>query len=131
MADIYTAPEVLDNDLSQPTDTNLSALQYTAVKLDSGELVVAAGAGEQALGILQNAPNGSSKRAIAQVRVLGLSRAKAGGSITFGAWLKADGSGEMVVTTTNLDKCVGMALTSADDGDIFLMLVVPATLSVA
>lgn len=129
MSDVYAAPEVMDNDSSFPTDTDLSALQYTFVKLDSSELVVAAGAGEQALGVLQNAPNGSSRRAIAEVRVLGLSRVKAGGSITAQSWIKVDGSGEAVVTTTNLDKTVGMALTSADDGDIFLALIFPGNVS--
>lgn len=130
MADLYTAPENLDSDISRPTQTDLSAKTYFAVKHDSNELVVLAGAGEQAIGILQNAPLGTAtEEALAQVRTLGLSRAKAAGTITSGAFLKSDADGKLVVTTTDRDLSIGMALTSADSGDEFLMLVIPGNVS--
>lgn len=75
-------------DISLPTDADLSTLQYCFVKTDATDgKVVACGANEKPLGVLQNAPNGSSKDAIAQVRVGGLTKLKVNEAVIPGNFL--------------------------------------------
>lgn len=129
--------------------TNLSAKQFFAVKLDSNGQVAVAGAGEKAIGILQNKPDAQGKAAT--VRVSGISRMYAGGVIAPGADVAADAAGEgktAVANTTTVSGesqsnvallgsyILGRALnvTNTADGDIFPVLIthqgaVPGTLS--
>jgi hypothetical protein len=71
---------------------DLSASQYCFVKLNSSGLVVLCGAGEAAIGILQNDPDASGKAAT--VAISGVSKIVAGGSITRGVRVASDGSGK-------------------------------------
>lgn len=123
MADRTLVPEFLDTDLSIETASDLSARQYTFVKVDSNEQVVVAGAGDKPLGILQNAPDGSSTPDTAIVRPLGLSKLRAGGSITAQAYLKSDSNGKGVATTSNGDEYGAHAITSGDSGDLIGVVV--------
>jgi hypothetical protein len=86
MAELQTFSEQGVIDLSLPTQADLSALQYHFVKLSS-DLVVACGANEKPLGILQNAPDGSSDEATAKIRVQGLSYLSIGENVSFGDYL--------------------------------------------
>jgi hypothetical protein len=80
---------------------DLSAKQYFFVKLDSNSAVVLAGAGEAALGILQNAP---ASGAVAIVKFFGPSHCIGGGAITKGGSVAADSNGKgkaAVLSTVN------------------------------
>lgn len=71
---------------------NLSSSQFLMVKLDSnGDAVIASAAGENVVGILQNAP---ASGAIAIVRVFGESRVIAGGSVAAGALFATTSAGK-------------------------------------
>lgn len=113
---------------------DLSAKQYTAVKVDSAGKAAAAGAGEMPIGVLQNNPVAG---AAATVAYGGVTKAKAGGSITAGAAVASDANGAVVAATlarTNTSdggaatdpligsNVIGIALAGADSGDIIPVL---------
>ena len=82
-------------DVTEIAGADLSAAQFLAVKLTSTGLVIA-GAGDFALGILQNKPaNGQA----ATVRIDGKSKFVAGGAVTKGALLASDAAGKAKAAT--------------------------------
>lgn len=109
--------------LSLPAGANLSEKQFYAVKLNASGAIVLAGAGESGVGVLQDAPAAGE---VGTVGVLGIFKAKAGGSITAGNNVTPDGSG-LFVNASGSDAIWGMAMTSADSGDIFPVLMVCRT----
>lgn len=84
---------------------DLSAKQYFIVKLSTASDVVLAGAGEAAVGILQNAP---ANGAIAVVRCIGPSRLIAGAPIAQGARFASDANGK-AKTASALVQATGAA----------------------
>jgi len=75
-------------------------------------------AGQRSLGVLQNAP---AANAAAEVCVLGVTKAVAGGIIAAGAGVSVDASGHFI-TATDADQIAGVALDSAGaSGDIFTL----------
>jgi len=95
-------------DLLYPAGADLSAAQYLFVKLNgSSQVVLAATAGEAALGVLQNAP---ASGAIARVRVFGVSKIIAGDTIADGALLAT------VVTTGRAKNAVTGRTDTSDAG---------------
>lgn len=125
MADEQTlVQEQLGNDYSYPCETDLSARQYTYVKLTSNK-VVAAGAGDAPVGILQNAPNGSSTApATAVVRLFGASKLKLGGTVAQGNFLKSDANGKGVAVAAQHDQYGSEAKSSGVSGDLILVVLV-------
>jgi hypothetical protein len=111
-------------DITMPTSTDLSDYQYHFVKLDGDEEVVASGAIEKVIGILQNKPDGSTTRTDAVVRVQGVSKLKINEAVAMGQYLTstAEAKGEVVASA---DEEVGaMALTSGDaQNDLIRVLV--------
>jgi hypothetical protein len=111
-------------DITMPTSTDLSDYQYHFVKLDGDEEVVASGATEKVIGILQNKPDGSTTRTDAVVRVQGVSKLKINEAVAMGQYLTstAEAKGEVVASA---DEEVGaMALTSGDaQNDLIRVLV--------
>lgn len=94
---------------------DLSAKQYFFVKVGTADnAAVVCGDGENALGVLINAPLSGEPAAIANSGVVKVS---AGGSITRGANVASDAAGE-AVTAASGDYVLGIALEAADDGDI-------------
>lgn len=85
------AYEVQGLDLTFEASGDLSTKQYYAVKLDSSGQVAVAGAGEAAIGVLQNTPAAAGRAAT--VRVSGVSRMKAAGVIAPGANVAPNASG--------------------------------------
>lgn len=111
-------------DISLPTDANLSALQYCFVKRDATDgKVVACGANEKPLGILQNAPNGSSKDAVAQVRISGVSKLKLAETVTFGKFLTSTSSSTGEVCDAAGEEYGAKALADGDANDLITVLV--------
>lgn len=74
---------------------DLSTKQHFAVKIVSGGINLA-GAGEAAIGILQNDPTSGQS---AEVMVSGVSYAVAGGTVAKGDLIAADSAGKLVVAT--------------------------------
>jgi hypothetical protein len=99
--------------------SDLSTKQYHVVKLDAQGKAVLAGAGELSLGILQNDP---SEGQACDIAVDGVSKAKAGASITLGSLLSANANGQVVPATSG-DYVIGIALEAASSGDIVSVLI--------
>lgn len=70
---------------------DLSTKQYYFVKDDGNGLVVLCGAGEQALGVLQNAPASGEA---ADIAVLGVTKVVCSGALSAGAAIACDASGK-------------------------------------
>lgn len=118
---------------------DLSAKQYYAIKVDSNGKAALAGAGELAIGILQNKPASGEA---ANVWTFGpVSKAIAGGTVAAGAAVAADSAGKLVTATkasTNTadtgasadplvgSNVIGVAVTSAASGDIFAVALIGA-----
>lgn len=109
---VRTAP-VVDNFLS---GSDLSATQYTFVKQSSTENTIeAAGAGEVAIGIVENKPASGE---VAEVAVGGGTYITAAAAIAIGDPIKSDASGKGVTASTNNDYYIARAIeAAAADGD--------------
>lgn len=109
---------------------DLSAKQYYIVKLDStqNQVVVATAATDKLLGVLLNNPVSGQE---ARVHMnTGTVKVVAGAAIALGAYVTAGGAGKGAATTTDKDKCIGIALEAAlADGDIIEVALQPHTLS--
>jgi len=116
-------------DMSFPTVANLSAKQYRFVKRDATTgNIVACGANEQPLGVLQNAPNGSTREDVAIVRIAGVSKLKLAGTVTPSSWIQSDTNGEGTPNTTNNRPSGAMALSDGTSGDLIAVLVAPSVM---
>lgn len=82
--------------ISVPAGADLSAKQNHFVKINSSGAAVVAGAGEAAIGVLQNDPTSGQTAA---VQVSGIAKIKAGASITAGAVIAVNADGEAVTAT--------------------------------
>lgn len=120
-------------DLALKAASDLAAYQFHIVKFSSDRTVtVAAAATDLVIGILQNG-DADSDGAPATVRTGGLSKLKAGGSISAGQYVVADGSGHGVAVTlgtTTTNVAIGRAIEDASSGDIFTVLVMPQFIQV-
>jgi len=123
MADITLVTDEGKIDLSRPTNSDLSALQYHFVKLDTSEEVVACGANEKPLGILQNAPDGSSTEKTAVVRIQGVSKLKLNEAVAFGKFLTCTAASKGEVADAAGEEYGAKALTSGDYGDLVAVLI--------
>ena len=99
---------------------DLSALQYTFVKLNSsGQAVAAAAATDIPIGVLQNAPTSGQE---AEVLIVGGTKIVAGAAIGEGALVGTSSAGKAVALVAGTDTTkyvVGTLLTeSGADGDI-------------
>ena len=88
---------------------DLSSYQYRFVKLTADNTVNVCGAGEQAIGVLQNKPIAG---AAARVRVFGVSRITNGtaGAIAYGAKAMSAADGKVVASSTDKDVYFGIVL---------------------
>ena len=108
--------------LSDAAAADLSTHQHKLVKLASG--IALCGAGEAALGVLQNDPVSGQA---ADVLVMGVSRCIAGAAVTAGAKVMSDAAGK-AITATSTNQACGVALTAAAaDGDLISILVTGRT----
>ncbi len=104
---------------------DLSAKQYTFVKLNSsGEAIAAAAATDIVIGVLQNAPTSGQE---AEVLVIGGTKIVAGAAIAEGAQIGTSSAGKAVALTAGTDTTkyvAGTLLTeSAADGNIVTAVV--------
>ena len=104
---------------------DLSALQYTFVKLNSsGEAIAAAAATDIPIGVLQNAPTAGQE---AEVLIVGGTKIVAGAALSDGALIGTSSTGKAVALVAGTDTTkyvVGTVLTeSAADGNIITVVV--------
>jgi hypothetical protein len=93
---------------------DLSALQYTGVKLNSsGNAIAATAATDKVIGFVQNAPATNDSADVALRNSGGTFKAKAGGTIAVGDLLTIDASGRVITTTTAANEVVGRAIEAA------------------
>jgi len=107
--------------------------QYKAVYFDGADLKTAEDSEDAPLGIAQNAA--SSGEAV-QVAIAGTSKMVASGAVAKGALVSADGASATEATdfsgnTATLARCIGRAVTAADDLDVFEVLIAPQTVITA
>lgn len=111
-------------DISLPTDANLSALQYYFVKRDATDgKVVACGLNEKPLGILQNAPNGSSADAIAHVRIAGVSKLKVAETVIPGNFLTSTAASKGEVCDAAGEEYGAIAMCDGTADDLITVLI--------
>lgn len=126
-------------DLSLTAGADLSSDQFKIVKLDgSGDAILAAAAGEVVTGVLQNKPKVTTEEA--RVRVMGVSKVKAGAAISIGDLIATDALGlaktavlaTTDTTTSNTTEAlvashvIGQALQAASgSGEIISCLLFP------
>jgi len=115
--------------ISIPAGADLSALQFTAVILGSDKAVVGATTTTAPIiGILQNKPTSGQAAAVA---VMGVAKAKAGGTWGSGDKLTATTGGLLIATTTEPNHYVGIALEDAASGDVAQVLIQPGMVAAA
>jgi len=118
MADITLITNEGAIDLSCETQADLSALQYFYVKRSTAELIVACGANEKPLGILQNAPLGTATApATATVRIQGVSKLVVAETVAFGHFLTCTAASKGEVADAAGEEYGARALTSAEASD--------------
>lgn len=91
---------------------DLSAAQFLAVNLDGGAGVVLCGAGEKALGFLQNKPVAGEA---ATVMIHGLTKAVSGAAVTAGSPVEIDAAGKVIDEDSGV--VVGIARTGSSGAD--------------
>jgi len=100
---------------------DLSAGQYYFVTLATdGQVDLTGSAGGTSIGILQNKPSAAGE--VAQVGVFGVSKCKAGATITADDKLQSTAAGKADVAASG-DHVVAHAMEGAVDGDVFRVLV--------
>jgi hypothetical protein len=106
-----------------PASADLSAQQYRCITVDSNGRAAVANATALVVGVLQNEPSATGQAAT--VAFAGMSKARAGGTITAGARVTADASGNVIAATTAGDAVLGVALDGAANNDIVRILINP------
>lgn len=120
---------VVGQDYAMKTVSDLSTKQFCFVKLDTNNLLVAAAAGEPAVGILQNFPDGSVKADYGDVRVFGVSQLTLGGNVSQGDKIKVTTGAVGLATVVDHDRYCAIAMSDASNGDVALVLIQHGTVS--
>lgn len=106
--------------ISENAGADLSASQYRAVALNSSsKIVLAAAAGADTIGILQNDPKLDED---ATVKYRDVTKAVAGGAFNPGDRLTTDASGRVVVAAVG-NTIIGRALTAGALGRVVAVLI--------
>lgn len=112
---------------------SLASEQFRVVRVNASndfQVDVVTAVTDEALGILQNAPDAVNKPA--EVAILGTCKAKLGGTVTRGNRLTFDSSGDLVAATEITDggaadqNVIALALQSGVSGDIIKVTLIPA-----
>lgn len=91
------AYEIPGRKLTLQAAADLSALQYTFVKVDANGNAAAAGDGDNAIGILQNKPTANQS---AEIMVSGTSKCVFSASLAPATKIASDGTGKAQATAT-------------------------------
>lgn len=109
-------------DVSFDISSDLSSYQYYGVKLSSGVLTTTHTKANTIVGVLQEKINGSSNTKSGRVRIYGITRAKAGDTITEMDDVIVDTDGTFIAADGANQSVVGTCLKACVDGDIFPLL---------
>ncbi len=120
-----TVDQVLIGGLKAGADLSADSNFHRAVKFDGSGDVVLAGAGEAAIGFLQNQPTLGQFVEVAGVG--GGSLAVAAATLAAGVFCKADASGDLIAAVAG-DEIIARTLDSAVDNDHFAVQVLSRTL---
>jgi hypothetical protein len=111
---------------------NLSAKQFFAVKLSSGNVVLTAAETDETIGILQNAPVQNDTADVLLLNAGGTTKMIASGVISAGARVTVDTAGKAQAGTQTsagsqpTKRSVGIAITAAAaDGDTIEVMLLP------
>ena len=116
-------------DITLLAAADFSAKQFYAVKVDNTGKAALAGAGDWAIGILQNNPTSGEA---ATVRISGKSKFSADAAVAAGAKVTPSADGQVVTAVIATDNTLGVCLeATAAAGEIGSMLVQPAGAGVA
>ncbi len=122
----YESPAIDLGTLTAAAD--LSDKQYYFVKLASATTVnVCSAITDLPIGILQNKPDASGKQAV--VRIFGISKASADGTLTAGRWIGTSSDSQAAGITPGSDTTVyvmGQAIQAASAGETFTMFLNPS-----
>lgn len=114
--------------VSIEASADLSALQFTAVKMGTGRKIASATAAtDTIIGVLMNKPVSGQP---GEVAIAGIAKGIAGGTIAAGDKLTATTGGKFITTTTDHDRIVGYAGEAAVANDVFSIQVAPGMVSV-
>ncbi|NPV72075.1 MAG: DUF2190 family protein [Firmicutes bacterium] len=105
-------------DFTLEAAADLSASQYRFVRVDANGRAALCGAGQPAVGVLQNKPSAAGQAA--QVRALGITKVVAGAAIAKGALVASDASGQAVAATVTTANTTTGALTGSHVAGIAL-----------
>jgi hypothetical protein len=119
------AHEIIVQNTSLVAAADYSAKQYYAVKVNASGLAELCGAGENALGILQDKPESGD---VGCVMVLGESKAIYGATVAAGANLMTDASGRLI-TATGTNPVIAVAKVGGAVNEIHTVYLVTRTSS--
>mgnify|MGYP006421974603 CR=1 FL=1 len=108
--------------LSFEADSDLSDNQFHFMSSTTGDRVGLTGAGEYAIGVLQNDPAAAGRAA--QVAIDGKLQVKCGGAVTAGSPMASDANGRAVNATTGAI-ILGEALEAGATGEVITILFHP------
>lgn len=123
------ATYVLDKTYKEIDATGVGRFRAVTFGTNDGECKLPAAANNACAGITQEAQ--STQNENVAVRVLGISRAYASGTVTKGDWVEIAGTAGDLKTATltagtyTVHNVVGQALSSANAGEIFFVLLTP------
>ncbi|HEU01793.1 hypothetical protein LCGC14_0519190 [marine sediment metagenome] len=113
-SNLYTIPGL-------KAEKDLSSHQFKAMELSGAfQVDLPDSAADIVVGILQNKPAAAGRAA--EVRQFGITKWKAGATITVGARVGTTSAGLAVVKTANNDWFNGIALSAGDNGEIVEVL---------
>lgn len=92
------AYEIPGEKLSLEAAADLSALQYTFVKVDNTGKAAACGDGENGIGVLQNKPTAGQT---AEIQTSGVSKIVQSATLTIGAFVSSSAAGEAQADAAN------------------------------
>jgi hypothetical protein len=109
--------------ISVPTGQSFTSLQYTPVVINTSADAVQATAAKNIVGIIQNTPDNSTD-SVANVAIIGKTRAVLGGTVTVGEQLQV-GSGGTGLVAFSSGVAVALALEAGASGDTVTVLLLP------
>lgn len=120
------ATNAVGMDISLVAGADLSAKQFYVVKANSsGQAALANATDTTQIGIVQDKPLSGNA---GKIRVSGVSKAAAGGTVAAGAAVTSDANGKIVAAASG-KQIIGFALTGGVSGDVITVLVSPRGLA--
>src|SRR5437763_894650 len=107
---------------SYAPNADLSSSQYLGIVIGSNGKAAVAGAGAMIVGVLQNKPKTTDTAA---VRVSGLTKMVAGGTVTAGDKIMVNASGQAALATTG-NYVIGLAEESGVVNQVISVLLMPS-----